>query len=68
MQVIVKESGFYGGTWHDAKPHAVEMHEKIAKQFLPPHGHQLALPAAEPVAAKPAAKSASKTVGEPAAG
>lgn len=52
MQIIVKESGFYGGTWFEAKPGPQEMHPKIAAPFLPPHGHQLALPEEKP-AAKP---------------
>jgi hypothetical protein len=56
MKVIVKESGFYGGTWYNAADGAVEMHDRVARQFLPPHGHQLAVAPADEV--KPAAKPA----------
>lgn len=45
MKVIVNLSGFYGGDWKDAGPKEVEMNDKVAKQFLPPRGHQLSLPA-----------------------
>lgn len=55
MDVIVKESGFYGGTYYAAKPEPVSMPDANAKQFLPPHGHQLALPG------KSAPKEAVKT-------
>jgi hypothetical protein len=61
MKVVVKESGFYGGTWYDAGPAAVEMHEKVARPFLPPYGAQLALPVAAP-AAIAAMKTESKAV------
>lgn len=44
MQVIVKTSGFYGGTWYEATPVSVEMPERVAKPFLQPYGDQLALP------------------------
>jgi hypothetical protein len=44
MEVIVKESGFYGGTWRDASPKQVDMPETTARPFLPPYGHQLDLP------------------------
>ncbi|ASV86547.1 hypothetical protein CES85_1651 [Ochrobactrum quorumnocens] len=44
MKVIVKESGFYGGTWWDASSKQVDIPETIARPFLPPHGHQLVLP------------------------
>jgi hypothetical protein len=56
MKVIVNESGFYAGTWHNAGPAEIEMHDKIAKPFLPPRGHQLSLPPA--LSAKAAAKPA----------
>jgi hypothetical protein len=59
MKVIVKTSGFYGGTWYDAKTAPVEMPDRIAKPFLPPYGDQLASPAAAP-AAKPADKADDK--------
>lgn len=39
MKVIVKVPGFFAGTWYKAGE--AEMHEKIAKRFLPPHGDQL---------------------------
>lgn len=55
MRVIVNESGFFGGTWHDAGPAEIEIHEKIAKPFLPPLGHQLSLP---PVKAAKASEKA----------
>lgn len=42
MDVIVKVSGFYAGTWHAAGDKPVVMPDKVAKQFLPPHGDQLA--------------------------
>ncbi|MGE3784736.1 MAG: hypothetical protein AB7H71_18585 [Alphaproteobacteria bacterium] len=45
MKVIVKVSGFYGGTWHDAADQPQDMPDAVARQFLPPHGDQLALPA-----------------------
>jgi hypothetical protein len=41
MKVIVKTSGFYGGTWYDAGPKHQEMPEKVARQFLPPYSDQL---------------------------
>lgn len=41
MKVIVKESGFYAGTWYEAGPRAVEMNDRVARAFLPPHGDQL---------------------------
>jgi hypothetical protein len=44
MKVIVKEKGFYAGTWYDAGKKVVEIPDKIARQFLPPRGDQLALP------------------------
>jgi hypothetical protein len=55
MKVIVKTSGFYGGTWYDAGPKHQEMPEKVARQFLPPYSVQLVDPhkkqAAGPAAA-----------------
>lgn len=58
MKVIVKESGFYAGTWHNAGPNEVEMPDKIAKPFLPPRGHQLAIPSAVPPATAASAREA----------
>jgi len=54
MKVIVNESGFYAGIWRKAGSAEVEMHEKVAKPFLPPFGTQLSLPT---VTAKPVAKT-----------
>lgn len=60
MKVIVKESGFYAGTWYEAGPRAVEMNDRVARAFLPPHGDQLAVaPVPEPVA-KPVNKPSGK--------
>ena len=59
MKVIVKESGFYAGTWYDASNVPVEMHDRVARQFLPPHGHQLDVApelVEKPVAGKPVKK------------
>jgi hypothetical protein len=56
MKVIVKESGFYAGTWFDAGPAAVDMNDRVARPFLPPYGHQL-----EP---EPVAKAADKQSGK----
>lgn len=50
MKVLVKVSGFYGGTWHEAGPKPQDMADAVAKQFLPPYGDQLALPKAEKAA------------------
>lgn len=44
MKVIVKEAGFYGGTWHEANGKEQEISDKVARAFLPPHGNQLSLP------------------------
>lgn len=44
MKVIVKENGFYGGTYYIAKAAEQEMPDAIAKQFMPPYGHQLEKP------------------------
>lgn len=41
MNVIVKTSGFYGGTWYEAGKKEVTMPDKVASQFLPPYGDQL---------------------------
>ncbi|MDQ0510880.1 hypothetical protein [Ancylobacter amanitiformis] len=49
MKVIVKESGFYAGVWREAGSEP-DLPEKIARPFLSPRGHQLALP--EPVEAE----------------
>lgn len=60
MKVIVKETGFYAGTWYEAGPISVEMNDRVARAFLPPHGDQLALaPVAEAVA-KPIDKPSGK--------
>lgn len=50
MKVIVKVSGFYGGTWYEAKTTPVEIPDRIAKPFLPPYGDQLALSVTPPSA------------------
>ena len=52
MKVIVKESGFFGGTWFDAKPKEQDMPDSVAHAFLPPHGNQLSLPKPEKTLAK----------------
>ncbi len=44
MKVIVKESGFYGGTYYTAKVSEQEMPDPVAKQFMAPYGHQLEKP------------------------
>jgi hypothetical protein len=44
MKVIVKVSGFYGGTWYNAKDDAQVMPDAVAKAFLPPYGDQLSVP------------------------
>jgi hypothetical protein len=66
MKVIVKVSGFYAGTWHEAGPREVEMADRIAKPFLPPYGDQLAVApakAAEKPLDKPAEKASEKKAG-----
>lgn len=55
MKVIVKESGFYGGIWYEARSTPIEMPDRIAKPFLPPYGDQLGVPAAAPAPKAPAA-------------
>lgn len=60
MKVIVKVSGFYGGTWYEASRSPVLMPDAVAKPFLPPYGDQLAVPAAALPAAKPADKADDK--------
>jgi len=60
MKVIVKTSGFYGGTWYEAKQAPIEMPDRIAKPFLPPYGDQLALSVAPPPAPAPAPKVTDK--------
>lgn len=47
MNVLVKVSGFYGGTWYDAGSKEQLMPDAVAKPFLPPYGDQLALPKAD---------------------
>lgn len=59
MKVIVKESGFFGGTWFDAKQKEQDMPDCVARAFLPPHGNQLSLPKSD----KPAAKTDDKKAG-----
>jgi hypothetical protein len=44
MKVLVKISGFYGGTWHEAGDKPVEIADAIAKPFMAPYGDQLAVP------------------------
>ena len=57
MKVIVNVSGFYGGTWFDAKREPQDMPDAVAKAFHPPYGDQLALPpAAKPVEDRKPAK------------
>ena len=56
MKVIVNVSGFYGGTWFEADEKPQDMKDAVAKQFLLPHGDQLALPKVEVSAEKPAAR------------
>ena len=51
MKVVVNETGFYAGTHHKAGAE-VEMHEKVAKPFLPPYGTQLSVAEAVEPAAK----------------
>jgi hypothetical protein len=50
MKVIVNVSGFYGGTWYDAKADAQVIPDAVAKAFLPPYGDQLAVPVIVPPA------------------
>jgi len=56
MKVIVNVSGFYGGTWFEAGEQPQNIKDAVAKQFLPPHGDQLALPKAVVPAEKPAGR------------
>lgn len=56
MRVIVKESGFYAGNWHEASSVPVTMPDKVARLYLPPFGNQLEI-AAETVASKRVEKS-----------
>lgn len=62
MKVIVKTSGFYGGTWYEAGPKHQEMPDKVAKVFLPPYSNQLV----DPSVKKPAEKKATASAGKPA--
>lgn len=57
MKVVVNETGFYAGNYHKAGAE-VELHDKVAKPFLPPYGTQLSLAKAE--ATKPAGKPGNK--------
>lgn len=52
MKVIVNVAGFYGGSWFNEHKEPQEMAKAVARQFLPPHGDQLALPKAARSAAK----------------
>lgn len=60
MKVIVNVSGFYGGTWHEAADKPQDMPDAVARQFLPPYGDQLSLPAAAKPTAKPTAAAPAK--------
>jgi len=53
MKVIVKESGFYGGTYYIAKAAEQEMPDAVAKQFMAPYGHQLEKPSDRQKAVRP---------------
>lgn len=55
MKVIVNVSGFYGGTWFEARRTPQDMPDAIAGAFLPPYGDQLSVPAVRKAAEKPAA-------------
>ncbi|MCD4511535.1 hypothetical protein LQT97_09820 [Brucella pseudogrignonensis] len=44
MKVIVKESGFYGGTYYTATAKSQDIPDAVAKQFMSPYGHQLEKP------------------------
>ena len=57
MKVVVNETGFYAGTYYKAGAE-VELHDKVAKPFLPPYGTQLSVAKTE--SAKPPAKPGSK--------
>lgn len=46
MKVVVNETGFYAGTHHKAGAE-IDLHDKVAKQFLPPYGVQLSVAAAK---------------------
>lgn len=46
MKVIVKETGFYGGTWHEAGPKPQDILDAVAKPFMAPYGNQLEAPKA----------------------
>lgn len=46
MKVIVKEAGFYGGTWYDAGPKPQDMADAVARPFMAPYGNQLEAPKA----------------------
>lgn len=60
MKVIVKVPGFYAGTWYEAGPRAVEMNDRVARAFLPPHGDQLAVMSAPEPITKPVDKPIGK--------
>ncbi|WP_162792635.1 hypothetical protein [Ochrobactrum sp. 3-3] len=53
MKVIVKESGFYGGTYYIAKAAEQEMPDAVAEQFMAPYGHQLEKPSDRQKAVRP---------------
>jgi hypothetical protein len=66
MKVIVKVPGFYAGAWFEAGE--AEMHEKIAKRFLPPYGDQLAVVDVAKQEEKPAPKTSEPKPVEPRSG
>jgi len=53
MKVIVKESGFYGGTYYIAKAGEQEMPDAVARPFMAPYGHQLEKPSDRQKAVRP---------------
>jgi len=53
MKVIVKESGFYGGTYYIAKAAEQEMPDAVARPFMAPYGHQLVKPSDRQKAIRP---------------
>lgn len=42
MKVTVNVTGFYAGNYHKSGAE-IELHDKVAKQFLPPYGSQLSV-------------------------
>ena len=53
MKVIVKESGFYGGTHYIANAAEQEMPDAVARPFMAPYGHQLEKPSDRQKAVRP---------------